>query len=289
MNFSVIIPAHRRPELLAECLAALAPEVHTFPSGDYEVIVSDDSPAEESLEPMIQQQFPWARWIQGPRRGPAANRNYGAAHALGKWVAFVDDDCLPDRQLLNSYFAAQIENPGARVFEGRTYADRPQRSLAECAPLNDHGGYLWACNFVIERALFDRIGGFDERFLFAAMEDVELRQRLHDLAYTPVFVPEAAVCHPWRKRRPISEVRRHRQSLQTYILLRPQAASLFNFRSTVMTTLRIFSTSTLPKAFRFRGKGLASALMEHAYTIYSAVFHPLKASDPPQSSQRQKA
>jgi glycosyltransferase involved in cell wall biosynthesis len=93
--FSVIIPTYHRNDLLAKCLDCLAPGVQTLPADQYEVIVSDDG-YESTAQEMIQQNYPWVKWVAGFRKGPAANRNNGAKYATGEWLAFTDDDCLPD-------------------------------------------------------------------------------------------------------------------------------------------------------------------------------------------------
>src|SRR5437870_4053857 len=98
---SVIIPTCNRPEQLSACLSRLGSGAQTLPFNRYEVIVSDDGrrmPAEEHLA----KSFPWVRWVTGPGLGPAANRNCGAKAALGQWLAFVDDDCLPEKTWLEA-------------------------------------------------------------------------------------------------------------------------------------------------------------------------------------------
>lgn len=206
VRFSVIIPTCERREMLAACLERLAPGAQTLAAVDYEVIVSDDGRA--TAESLIRERFPWARWTAGPRRGPAANRNCGAALARGEWLVFTDDDCLPDAGWLGAYAAGRREHGAARVLEGRTYVDRPQEHPLETSPLNENGGLLWSCNFAIERALFAELGGFDERFPYNAMEDRELHVRLQIRRIAPVFCREAAVLHPWRL---TTNLRRHRE------------------------------------------------------------------------------
>lgn len=58
----------------------------------------------------------------------------------GEWLVFTDDDCLPDPQWLLAYYDGIKKDPKCKVFEGRTYVDRPRQSLAEIAPANDTGG-----------------------------------------------------------------------------------------------------------------------------------------------------
>jgi GT2 family glycosyltransferase len=210
--FSVVIPTCHRNEDLAKCLHCLAPGIQTFEALDYEVIVSDDG-SSSTAENLIHERYPWAKWTQGPRRGPAANRNHGAAIAAGEWLVFTDDDCLPSRGWLAAFEAA---TPGASVLEGVTRADRERLSHAEEAPINLTGGYLWSCNFAIRRASFALLDGFDENYPTAAMEDCDLHERLHRRGIPPRFVPEAEVVHPWRPARGPKQWAEHYQSYCYY-------------------------------------------------------------------------
>jgi GT2 family glycosyltransferase len=150
---------------------------------------------------MIEELYPWVTWVQGPRKGPAANRNCGASIAKGKYFVFTDDDCLPSVSWLDS-FAAQVET-GGPVFEGRTDTDEPSRGPFFQAPVNAKGGNLWSCNMAVERSVFEALGGFDERFPYPHMEDIDFRTRLLSSGRTFVFVPEAIVVHPQRPQAPL--------------------------------------------------------------------------------------
>ncbi len=199
MQFSVVIPTRNRPDTLAVCLERLAPGRQTFPAAEYEVIVTDDS-ADQPAEPQLASRFPWVRWTRGPRSGPAANRNHGARLATAEWIAFTDDDCVPELDWLAAFAAAaRAGGETASLLEGRTYVDRPRAHPLESSPVNSTGGQLWSCNFAIRRTLFAAAGGFDERFPYNAMEDVELCVRLQQRGVEPLFVVTAAVFHPWRR------------------------------------------------------------------------------------------
>jgi GT2 family glycosyltransferase len=196
--FSVVIPTRDRNESLAHCLDRLAPGSQTLPHDQYEVIVTDDSTRTAARE-LVTERYPWARWIAGPQRGPAANRNTGARIARGEWLAFTDDDCLPGPEWLEAFSLARGEKPDALdALEGRTTCRAGLNSPRQTAPVNLEGGVLWSCNFAIRRAGFEQIGGFDERYPFAHMEDADLRVRLLKAGYMIRFVPEAEIDHPPR-------------------------------------------------------------------------------------------
>jgi GT2 family glycosyltransferase len=198
MMFSVILPTCDRTGDLARCLDRLAPGFQTFEASQYEVIVSDDGRDRESRQ-MVGERFPWVVWLQGPRRGPAANRNHGAAAAKGEWLVFVDDDCLPEPGWLEGYARAISGFPGVHVFEGKTVAGSPRSRLDEEAPVNTTGGLLWSCNICHNREVFHRLGGFCEKFPHPCLEDIEWRYRLGNAGETTVFVENAVVLHPWRR------------------------------------------------------------------------------------------
>lgn len=199
MQFSVVIPTCNRPALLAVCLERLAPGAQSLAAAEYEVIVTDDG-TDEPIERQLASRFPWVRWTTGPRSGPAANRNHGATLAEGEWLAFTDDDCVPDVTWLAGFAAAaRARRDAVQVLEGRTYVDCPRTHPLEFSPINQSGGNLWSCNFAIRRRLFGELGGFDCRFPFNAMEDAELKVRLAQRRIEPEFVPTASVLHPWRR------------------------------------------------------------------------------------------
>jgi len=266
-TFSVVIPTYHRNDLLAKCLDCLKPGVQTLAADQYEVIVTDDGRT-TTAEHLIQEHYPWVTWVAGPQKGPAANRNNGARYAQGEWLAFTDDDCLPDPHWLQAYQQASAANPHYLVFEGRVYADRPRRSLAEKCPGNETGGYLWSCNFAVSKSLFNAMKGFDERFPYAAMEDVELKLRLDQAKQKIVFVKDASICHPWRKSGGWKEFRQHQYSTFIYLSIHPEERSRINSIYYLRYTLRAFLRTTIPGIFEFQGNGLRSAILEHISFLY---------------------
>lgn len=195
-QISVIIPTCHRNDLLALCLDCLAPGVQTLPPEQYEVIVTDDG-SRSTAKQMIQERYPWAKWVAGPRRGPAANRNHGASKAVGEWLAFTDDDCLPLPGWLEGYI--QALGSGVSVYEGKTTCEAGIDSPLYLAPINLTGGLLWSCNLVFHRELFEHVEGFDSDYSFA-MEDIDMRDRLRRDQHPVCFVPDAVVDHPPRLR-----------------------------------------------------------------------------------------
>jgi hypothetical protein len=92
--------------------------------------------------------------------------------------------------------------------------------------MNLTGGVLWSCNFALARELFDRIGGFDERFRFAHMEDADLHARLTKAGIRVRFVAEAEVDHPPRALRWGSGLARPQEASVLYMVLHEEERGL---------------------------------------------------------------
>ncbi len=193
--FSVVVPTYERPEDLRKCLESLRYKKQ-LSTKKYEIIVTDDSKSEKSKE-LVDQDFPDVKWGKGKQNGPGGNRNAGANHAMGDWIIFIDDDCIADRGYIKAYTEAIRQNPDTVLFEGRIYPDRPRKTWAECCPENSSGNMFWTSNLCVQKKVFDKIGGFDERFR-VAYEDIDFAYRIKALGFKTNFIKDASVCHPWR-------------------------------------------------------------------------------------------
>ena len=192
----MVVPTCDRPGTLRVVMERLAPGTQRLDASRYEVVVSDDGRCEPAAE-TLGSTHPWVRVVQGPRRGPAANRNAGVTAARGEWIAFTDDDTEPSVNWLSAFAAATV--PGTDVYEGRTTCDGGFGSPMFQAPVNETGGWLWSCNFLVTANAFRSVGGFDEAFHFPNAEDQDLRDRLLAAGFKMVFVRDAVVNHPPRR------------------------------------------------------------------------------------------
>jgi glycosyltransferase involved in cell wall biosynthesis len=194
LTFSVVIPTCGRQDRLARCLESLRPGTQLAGSDSYEVIVTDDARG-QTVEAMMHAQFPWAKWVQGPSRGPAANRNNGARHARGEWVCFIDDDCVASKEWIAAFLEASSDK-SIDVLEGQTTVPDQRDNPFLHGICNTEGGAYWSCNLGIRRERFLALGGFDEDFLEPASEDMEFAHRFKAHHLRGKFYPEAQVFHP---------------------------------------------------------------------------------------------
>ncbi|WP_139112971.1 glycosyltransferase family 2 protein [Mucilaginibacter sp. PPCGB 2223] len=284
MLVSIIVPTCNRNDLLVNCLDLLSPEKQSA-GFEYELIVTDDS-KDNQARSLIEQQYPWARWVEGPKSGPAANRNNGAKMARGKWLLFIDDDCLPDVHILKEYAAARAANPDVLVFEGCITVDRPQESFIEESPVNETGGFLWACNFLMDANLFlNELKGFDEDFPYAAMEDVDLDYRLKKKQIEVLFVKNAFVVHPWRMQKKVYEITMKRfRSLLYFLNKHPEMSKKLGtryFLHMVYNAVRALGKDS--RRYKFRGFG--SRLVYIWLHFYFAIYFLFKQYTIPAEQQ----
>ena len=199
--FSVVIPTHARPHQLADCLNALARQ--QFPRGAFEVIVVDDGdllpsqgPAPRDLDVKV---------VRQPHAGPAAARNRGVAHACGQYLAFVDDDCVPDPGWLAALERCLRRHPGALV-GGRVINalnDNPWSTASQLLidflydSYTDGGAPRFFCtnNLALARDAFQNLGGFDRSFRLAAGEDRDFCARWTIAGGVRIYTEEAIVYH----------------------------------------------------------------------------------------------
>ncbi|MFL5617310.1 MAG: glycosyltransferase [Gemmatimonadaceae bacterium] len=208
-RFTVIVPTFNRPASLAACVAAL--RALERPGGTLEIVIVNDGgrpPTADVMQITVGDPALELRVVEQRNAGPAKARNTGAAEARGEWLAFTDDDCLPDRGWLTAFDAVLRATPDALV-GGRTvnalpdsmFADTSQR-LADFVSSYFAGGaagrFFTSNNLAVARDTFLAAGGFDIRFPFSAGEDRELGDRWSAQGRPSVSAPEAIVRHAHR-------------------------------------------------------------------------------------------
>jgi GT2 family glycosyltransferase len=211
-HVTVIIPTYGRPKALNECLRAL--ERQTY-EGPWELIIVDDgSPTPVSINTTS---LPSFMVIRQNNAGPSAARNRGVEAASGVWVAFTDDDCLPEPDWLATMMEAAAQHPQALVggttvngLVNDVYASTSQMIVDlvyEHFNANSNEAYFFASNNILcRRSQFLMLAGFDEDFNVAS-EDRDLCDRWRMQGWPMVWKREARIEH------------RHGQSLSKFIHL----------------------------------------------------------------------
>ena len=185
-TISVVIPVYNGGESFRKCLRSL----HTGLIPD-EVIVVSDGDTDGSWR--IAEQF-GAKVIRCPvSRGPATARNIGAKAAQGDIVFFVDADVTLHPETVHRVMEVFQTNPEVAALIG-SYDDAPGSAnfLSQYRNLfhhythqisNEAASTFWGACGAVRREVFLQVGGFDQRYRAACVEDIELGYRLKQYGY----------------------------------------------------------------------------------------------------------
>lgn len=206
--FSVVIPTFNRVARLRHVLAAL--EQQAYRPDAYEVVVVSDG-STDGTEAYLEafRSTMRLRWFSQANRGPAAARNVGIQKADGDFVLFIDDDVVPEPQLLAEHANSHREagkdvvvlgpllTPGG--FKMAPWVRWEQEMLMKQYTALLRGDWaatarqFYTGNASLRRCHLLAAGGFDEGFRRA--EDVELAYRLADRGLDFKFNMQAAGMH----------------------------------------------------------------------------------------------
>ena len=200
IRVSVVIPTYRRPDLLLKCIGALRDQV--LPLNEFEIIVVSDGPDQATASAL-------GNWPKKPanlrympmpaKKGPAATRNYGWQHAQANFIAFTDDDTLPESNWLTGYLQAWNGEP-LKAFTGKVIVPLPPNPTDFA--LNTAGletADFVTANCACTKQALELINGFDERFAMAWREDSDLHFKLLQANVPLSKVEEAVIVHPVRQ------------------------------------------------------------------------------------------
>ncbi len=120
----------------------------------------------------------------------------GAQKAKAPWLAFIDDDCIADKDwLVNA--ANLLTQKDCHAIEGQTVIPAPEQNTYTAKGLHrlsKSGGYQ-TCNMFYNKEAFLKCGGFDLGFPFY-LEDTDMAWTFLDQGYQIVFEPDCKVAHP---------------------------------------------------------------------------------------------
>jgi glycosyltransferase involved in cell wall biosynthesis len=199
LQISLIICTYNRGELLPRCLVNATSQ--SLPREDYEVILVDNASADNTHA--IVQQFSGVRYLYCATRGLSSARNTGVGAARAAVVAFIDDDCVADFNLLAELLRTFAANPDAGCVGGaievrlpaplpRWYAQQFAGYFGEYAPqgprITELAQYPFGGNLAIRKDALIEAGYFSEKLgrvgrNHAGGEELDLQCRIARLGY----------------------------------------------------------------------------------------------------------
>jgi len=209
---SIIIPVHNQWSHTYQCLSSILEHTHDVA---YEVILADDGSQDETAHV--------SSWIDNltvvrteSSRGFVLNCNNAAKYAKGKYLVFLNNDTLVTDgwlmelcNLIESDSAIGAVGPKLLFPDGRLQEaggivwsdasgwnygryDDPERPEYNYVKQVD---YISGACLMVRKELWERIGGFDERYVPAYYEDTDLAFEIRRLGYTVMYQPKSVVYH----------------------------------------------------------------------------------------------
>jgi len=225
MKVSVLISLYNAHDVIRETIETVLAQTWT----DREIVVVDDGSTDGS-EAVVRDFGQAVRYVRQTNAGVAAARNRGIAESIGEYLSFLDHDDLWDPTKLEKQVRILDQKPAVgMVITDVAHIDRKGR------PLNIPGraynpsesfarifvqGYVpTPSSAMIRRTVLAAVGGFDESFRSAGMDDQELWTRIG--AHCEIAgIPESLTYHRNREVKPPTIALEHRPILIQTLLQR---------------------------------------------------------------------
>lgn len=209
---SIIIPCYNQLSYTYDCLVSILEHTKGIP---YEVIIADDVSTDETKN--------LSHFAEGivimrntVNQGFLKNCNQAANKARGQYIFFLNNDTVvtdgwlswllklmeadPTIGMAGSklvYPDGRLQEAGGIIFRdasGWNYGRLSDPTLPEFNYVKDVD-YISGAAILIRRALFEEIGGFDERYAPAYCEDSDLAFEVRKHGYRVVYQPKSVVVH----------------------------------------------------------------------------------------------
>ncbi|MCL2567056.1 MAG: glycosyltransferase [Alphaproteobacteria bacterium] len=207
-KISVVINTYNRALVLEETLSSL----YYLEYPDFEVIVVN-GPSTDNTEEILLKYESDIKIGRTSKRNLSISRNIGIAMAAGDYVAFIDDDAIPDRKWLNkllkSFNTPEVAGGGGDVFDitgiayqarricsdrfGNSFLDYKNNSPVAIPSASSFIAVM-GVNNIFRKDILLKIGGFDEQYDYF-LDETDLCSRIVDAGYYINYAEGADVYH----------------------------------------------------------------------------------------------
>ncbi len=209
---SIVIPVYDQIHYTYACLLSILEHTKDV---SYEVIVADDMSADATRElEKYTENLVIVR--NGTNQGFLKNCNYAAARARGRYLMFLNNDTQVTKGWLSAlvdlirsdpaigmvgsklvYPDGRLQEAGGIIWSdgsGWNYGKLDDPDKAEYNYVKDVD-YISGAAILLSRALWEKIGGFDERYAPAYCEDSDLAFAVRRAGLRVVYQPLSKVIH----------------------------------------------------------------------------------------------
>lgn len=209
---SIVIPAYNEYRMTVFCLQSL---LNTTTGVDYEVIFADD--ASTDLTSTIGERIKGIEIVRADEnQGFVNNCRNGASHARGEYLLFLNNDTAFTDGWLSNLVAVLDADPKVGIVGPMLLFGNGRLQEAGGIIWNDASGwnygrmddpgrpeynYLKETDYVsgacllIRQALWEELGGFDQRYVPAYYEDTDLCFSVRAAGYKVLYQPASKIYH----------------------------------------------------------------------------------------------
>lgn len=211
-QISVVIVTRDRKKELALCLKSIFAQ--TIKAD--EIVVVDNASKEK-----VKKTFGIKLVRSDVNLGGAGGRNLGLQHTKRKFILFMDDDAVADKDMLRELLKVISKDPKIGIVQPKIYEmERPNIIQGVGHGINlktgrvygigvheaDRGQYekvmeipMAGCTWMVNRRVFEKIGDYDKD-IFIPYEDSDFSFRAKKAGFKVLFVPQAKVWHTGAKK-----------------------------------------------------------------------------------------
>lgn len=197
LKISIIIPNWNGKNLLEKNLPAV---LETKPD---EIIVADDDSSDGSVE-FLAEKYPQIKIIKHQRMGFAENCNLGVKASSSDIIILLNNDVVPENNFLEplkkdfldqKVFAVSFNEPQwswARIYWQNGFLEHESGNKTLATHIS---GWASGGSAAFRKAIWEKLGGFDEVYKPFYWEDIDLSYRAWKRGYKILWEPESVVHH----------------------------------------------------------------------------------------------
>jgi GT2 family glycosyltransferase/ubiquinone/menaquinone biosynthesis C-methylase UbiE len=208
---SIIIPVYNQYRMTVSCLQSIVAHTQGI---EYEIIIADDCSSD--LTTSITERITGLSVVKTPgNQGFLKNCNLAAKTAKGKYIMLLNNDTNVQPHWLDHLLQTAVLDKVGLVGPKLLFADgvlqeaggiiwqdasgwnfgRGQDPMAPEFNYTRETDYISGACVLLERSLWERLGGFDERFCPAYYEDTDLAFTIRALGLKVIYEPKSVVVH----------------------------------------------------------------------------------------------